>query len=113
MPVPGFEIVTQQRVCDPPGGQLRITVLDEIGSPQANVELLIRWDEQDEHFFTGLKPEKGAGYADFSMQEGQLYDLVIVGVQSGVAQGLATNGCENEGLLASWDIVFQFNQPDP
>jgi hypothetical protein len=108
--VPGFEIVKQQRVCDSPGGQLRVTVLDETGRPQPNVELLIRWDGQDEHFFTGLKPEKGIGYADFDMQKDRVYELVIVGAQSNVAQGLDTGGCENR--LASWDIVFQFNRPD-
>jgi hypothetical protein len=99
-------------VCDPPGGRLRVTVLDDAGRPQPNVELLVRWNGQDEHFFTGLKPERGAGYADFTMQEGQVYELVIVGVQSDVAQELVTDGCEDEGWLASWDIVFRFNQPD-
>ena len=112
MPAPRFEIIERQRACDPPGGQLRVTVLDNAGRPQPNVELLVRWEGQDEHFFTGLKPEKGVGYADFTMQEGQLYELVIVGVQSDVAQGLVTDECENENRLASWDIVFQFNRPD-
>lgn len=112
-PAPHFEIITQQRACDPPGGQLRVTILDSTGNPQPNVELLIRWNGQDEHFFTGLKPEESLGYADFTMQEGQLYDLVIVGAQSDVAQGIAADGCESENRLASWDIVFQFYQTDP
>ena len=84
---------------------------DNAGRPQPNVELLVRWDGQDEHFFTGLKPEQSIGYADFTMQKEKLYELVIVGVESDVAQGLVADECEDERRLASWNIVFQFNQP--
>ena len=87
-------------------------MLDENRDPQPNVELLVRWEGQDEHFFTGLKPERGIGYADFDMQEGQLYELVIVGAESDVAQGLVTTGCEDQGQLASFNIVFQFYRSD-
>jgi hypothetical protein len=111
VPEPGYRIVEQRRLCDPPGGKLRVTVLDYAGRPRPNIELLVRWDGQNERFFTGLKPDISIGYADFDMEKGQLYELVIVGAESDVAQGLMADECESEGRLASWNVVFRFNRP--
>ena len=36
-------------------------------NPYPSVELVVTWDEGEDHFFTGLQPELGLGYGDFLM----------------------------------------------
>ena len=109
-PEPRFTVVEQRRICEPPGGRLMVVVQDAGGAPLPSAELLIRWQGGDERFFTGLKPELGAGYADFDMEKGQRYELVVVGQQSDVAQNILADMCENESYVASWRIVFRLNR---
>ena len=85
-----------------------IIVLDYEGQPLPNIELLVRWDLGDDRFFTGLKPEVGPGYADFGMAKSNVYQVVVVGAESQVAQGIVADTCD-EGYLASWQIVFQWS----
>ncbi len=109
-PAPRFELIQRERVCKSPGGLIEVVVLDAGGQPRPNVELLVRWDGQTEHFFTGLKPEWGVGYADFAMTGGVEYQVVIVGLESDVAQGLLADRCGDSGALAVWQIVFRLNR---
>jgi hypothetical protein len=106
-------LVEQRRVCpgiDEPverGSELRITVLDASGEPQPNVELLIRWGANEDRAFTGLKPEKGAGYADFGLVMGESYQVGVIGTGSEVAQGIVVDNCVGRDVIASWVVVFQ------
>lgn len=109
-PRPRYEVIEQRRTCVPPGGVLAVTVLDEAGRPQPGVELLVRWNGSTDRFFTGLKPDISAGYADFTLERGQICELVVVGMESQVVQGLDTDGC-GEAQLASWTVVFRLNRP--
>ena len=59
-----------------------VMVLDAEGQQQPGIELLVRWDGQDGHFFTGLKPEVGPGYADFGLKKGVIYQVLIIGAES-------------------------------
>ena len=91
---------------------LRVTVQDASGQPIPNVELLIRWSNSEDRFYTGLKPGVGPGYADFELDKGQTYQLSVVGMESEVATGIVADLCTDEGHMASWDVVFQLiNQP--
>lgn len=110
-PEPRFALLVQRRRCDRGSGQgaaglLSITVYDAEGEPLPNVELLIRWGGGEDHFFTGLKPEKGLGYADYVLTAGESYQVGTVGVQSDIAQGIMANTCE-DGTLASWELEFR------
>ena len=109
-PQPRFEVIERRRTCELPGGQLMVTVWDAEGQPRSNVELLIRWDDGDERFFTGLKPEVGLGYADFAMEKGKSYELVVVGMESDVARDILADMCVDEGYLSSWHVVFRLNR---
>jgi hypothetical protein len=117
-PEPRFELAQLRRVCpgasDPEevGGQLRITVLNAVGEQQPNVELLVRWSDGEDRVFTGLKPEVGAGYADFAMERGQSYQVGVIGTESDVAQGVVADECaDGTGgtRMASWEIVFRLS----
>jgi hypothetical protein len=114
-PEPRFELVEQRRICAESGGLedaeglLQATVLDAAEQPMPNVELLIRWRTGDDRFYTGLKPELGVGYADYALEEGESYQVGIVGTESDVAQGIAADMCDEGGALASWKVVFRLS----
>ena len=90
-----------------------VMVLDAAGHQKPNVELLARWSGGDEHFFTGLKPEIGSGYADLDLQRGEAYQVVVVGAESQVAQGIEALVCENKEYLATWQVLFQWKDRVP
>lgn len=76
-----FELAGRQDVCQEPGDspQLMIEVLDQDGDPLPAVELIVLWDDGQDRFFTGLKPEISPGYADFTMQSGVRYAVQVAG----------------------------------
>jgi hypothetical protein len=86
-----------------------VIVLDAQGQQQPNVELLVRWSDGDDRFYTGLKPEVGAGYADYTLVEGETYQVVVIGRESQIAQGIVAGRCENQGYPDSWQVVFQWH----
>lgn len=59
-------------------GRIEIYVRGDDGQGIPAVEVLVTWAGGEEHFFTGLKPEIGPGYADFQMAENQVYTLTLV-----------------------------------
>lgn len=77
---PPFIIEDQSKLCDPnittPLIQVFATNADGNGVP--GVEILISWaPDRQERFLTGLKPEIGAGYADFEAEMGVTYTIEI------------------------------------
>jgi hypothetical protein len=64
-------------VCDAelPAGLLQVEVKDQDGEPMAGVKINITWSGGQDNFYTGLYPEKGAGYADFDMSPSMVYSL--------------------------------------
>ncbi|GAB4533918.1 MAG: hypothetical protein Fur0018_23600 [Anaerolineales bacterium] len=109
---PGAPFVLDARtlVCEPAWERalIRVVVKDAAGQPVPGVGALIRWDGTEETFFTGLKPELGAGVADFEMTPGVSYTLVvgqggqlITDIQAAECQG--AYGGRHWG---SWMLVF-------
>jgi len=108
-PEPRFVLTAQERRCEGDagvGGLLRITVFDAEDEPMPNVELLIRWDEGEDRFFTGLKPEQGMGYADYALAAGESYQVGVVGPASDFAQDMVSDACA-DGTRASWNLIFR------
>ena len=112
-PTPGapFSLASQEQVCNPlladPLIQVEVSDAAEGGVP--GVEIVVVWDAGQDHFFTGLKPELGQGYADFTMTEGVSYTLRLA--DSGqLVTDLSTHPCEQADgtpYLGSWLIQFQ------
>ena len=109
VPEPRFRLEEQRQTCGAVSGQLAVMVLDADGRQMPNVELIVRWEGGDDRFFTGLKPDIGAGYADFAMEKAKTYQVVVVGLESDVAQEIVADVCEGDHL-ASWEIVFQLDR---
>jgi hypothetical protein len=111
-PEPRFVLVSQERGCETDeskSGLLRITVLDAEGLPMPNVELLIRWQDGEDRFYTGLKPDQGAGYADYVLATGKSYQVGILGQESDVAQGMVADLCA-DGARAGWTLVYRLRE---
>ncbi|HLF90206.1 MAG TPA: hypothetical protein VI451_14765, partial [Anaerolineales bacterium] len=79
---------------------------DEIGIP--GVEIILNWPNGEEHFFTGLKPELGLGYADFAMTPDISYTLRLAD-GSQLITDLTASECQAEGgqtIWGSWELIF-------
>jgi hypothetical protein len=115
IPTPGapFQLVSQDQVCNPSltDGLMQITVLDEGGHPMPGVELTITWDGGEDRFFTGLKPEIGNGYADYLMQSGMRYSLLVARAGAPIS-GLTPPACSDaSGQPYAGGLKLSFQQP--
>ena len=78
-PTPSAPFVLDKRetICDQTLGepQIQVETFDQQGQPVPGVEVVVNWEGGEEHFYTGLKPELGLGYADFTMTPDISYNL--------------------------------------
>jgi len=87
---------------------LQVEVLDENEEPLFGVKITVSWEGGEDTFFTGLHPEMGPGYADFSMTEGMIYSL-RVGDTSKPVTGLFVPSCgANDGSTYPGGIKLIF-----
>jgi len=110
-PPPLFMLQSSEPDCDPALGVplLRVWVLDADGQLLSGVPLLIAWGSgQQEHFYTGLKPEISPGYADFELTPGVEYTLQVA-TGSQPAQHILSPLCDTtgEGYQGGWKVVFR------
>jgi hypothetical protein len=87
---------------------IQVLVEDIDGRPVPGVEVVVNWEEAENHFFTGVKPELGMGYADFIMTPGVMYSLRLV--EGGeIISDLTPAECETatgSRYWGSWLLVF-------
>jgi hypothetical protein len=106
-----FELIDKQQICDPdiPLPLLQVEVFDAASQPVPGIEVLVVWDSGQDHFFTGLKPELGMGYADFTMSEGVIYTLQLVDSEIPLTDLTAEDCLTEDGelLAGSWLLTFQ------
>jgi hypothetical protein len=105
-----FVLQEQTLVCSPAQltPLLQVIVLDSAGQQVPGMEVIVTWEGNEEHFFTGLKPELGLGYADFAISPDQVYALRLADGGQPVSD-LAASECEGEGgdrYYGSWMLVF-------
>jgi hypothetical protein len=73
------------------------------------VRIIISWENGEDSFFTGLKPEIGNGYADFIMTPNISY-TVRLAIGSDIASGLVAPTCQatsGESFLGGFKLTFQ------
>ena len=112
-PAPGkpFKLTGQETICDSnlPDGLLQVVVLSSNRRQIAGVEIVITWDGGKEQFFTGLKPELGNGYADYTMTPDITYSVQLAR-GSDVALGITAPTCQSstgESFLGGIKLTFQ------
>ena len=106
---PPFVMIEQALVCEPEldAAVIQIVVQNVAGEGIPGVEIIIHWDGQEEHFFSGLKPEMGWGYADYTMTPETSYTLHIG--EGGEAVDLFVPECSDEQggrYWGGWRLVF-------
>jgi hypothetical protein len=114
-PTPGspFVLDSQRLTCDPAvqGPLLVIRAVDRAGNGVPGVEIIVNWINGEEHFFTGLKPEFGPGYADFKMTIGTTYTLRLAD-GSQLIPDLRAEQCVTDGGQQIWGALeLNFVQP--
>ena len=93
-----FKLTGQDEICDAnlPDGLLQVIVLSSNRRQTPGMDIDITWENGEEKFFTGLKPELGNGYADFIMTPNVSYSLQLA-AGSDIATGLVAPTCQNPG----------------
>jgi hypothetical protein len=104
-----FRLAERLTFCDRSlSSQLEVVVTDETGQGLKGVPILIQWADGTETFYTGLYGEIDAGYADYTLQEGEVYQLQV-GRTSLFVEDVKANICrEDDGTLFSGGIRLVF-----
>ncbi len=108
-----FMLVDSNQVCDQalPEPLIQVYAVNASGQPASGVEVIVSWDQGEERFFTGLKPEKGLGYADFTPIPGTVYTLHL-GEGGEPVGGLTAVTCRGSGTGLYWGAwELEFIQP--
>lgn len=112
-PAPTFRLVEKTALCAAPGepGHITIWAQDALGQPLPSVEIVVSWPAGQDRFYTGLRPEQGAGYADFEMAPATIYEVYLADYRGDAAQELAADlspGICQAGVEAlDWRLTFQ------
>lgn len=107
-----FTLVGQESFCDPSQPALmRLIFMDSRGNQVAGVEIIVTWNQGEDRFFTGFKPEIGNGYADFIMQADTMYNIRVVTGGSSVSNIFAKTCAEPNGFQYLGGILLTFQQP--
>lgn len=106
-PIGVLLLVNQQLVCEPPldAPLIQILAFDANGQFVPGVEVLVEWDGGFDHFFTGLQPERGAGYGDFVMTPGITYTVRLAINPSAAVTNLVTPTCAIG--VGAWRLTFR------
>jgi hypothetical protein len=65
----------------------------------------VTWEGGSDRFYTGFKPELGAGYGDFRMMPGLSYAITLADGSPEIS-GLRLEACPS-GLDGGWRLTFQ------
>ncbi|MGJ3239443.1 MAG: hypothetical protein ACFE0Q_12105 [Anaerolineae bacterium] len=72
----------------------------------------VAWENGQSNFVTGLKPERGLGYADFQMEPGLSYIVSMPGLSDPIQNPIVADSCfteEGDTAVTSYRVVFLRN----
>jgi hypothetical protein len=111
-----LRLAKREQICKP--GQaphIEVLVRDERGAGLPGVEVWLMWSGGADRAVTGLKPQNGAGYVDFSAERGVpgslSYAIGVGELGMPLVTDLRIEPCpgqkDEEPLLGSWRIVLE------
>lgn len=108
-----YQLVGQDTLCDPDlaEGLLQVIVLNAVRRPVPGAEIIVAWSSGEEHFFTGLKPELGNGYADFVMAPETIYSVRMADGGTPASDLSAPVCTATDGSLYYGGLRITFQQP--
>jgi hypothetical protein len=108
-----YTLLKKEKVCDQnlPAPLIQIRVTNKSDQPVSGVLLIITWTGGEERFYTGLKPEQGLGYADYTLDPTTVYSLQV-GEGGEPVTDLSAAECEGTGGDRFWGAwLLTFVQP--
>jgi hypothetical protein len=108
-----FILLSTDIVCKPnlTDGLMQISVIDSRRHQMPGVEIIITWDGGEEQFFTGLKSDQPAGYADYIMQTNVTYTVRIAESGTPVPNLSAPTCTDSSGQTYLGGLHLTFQQP--
>ena len=108
-----FILLSNDIVCKPnlTDGLMQISVIDSRNHQMPGVEIIITWIGGEEQFFTGLKSELQAGYADYIMQANVAYTVRIAESGTPVPNLSAPTCTDSSGQTYTGGFHLTFQQP--
>lgn len=100
-----YELLNQERLCDTAVPQIAVITQDVFAEDLPGVEVHVVWSNGRDRFYTGFKPEVGAGYGDFTMEPDTSY-TVFLPEGSPEVSGLRLEPCP-DGSDGGWQLTFQ------
>jgi hypothetical protein len=91
-------------------GVIEVRVQNFNGEPLPGLPVRVSWAGGESTFYTGLKPERGPGYADFQMEEDISYVIEMPGLSDPVTRPIVAGACNLEGggqAVTSYRLVFR------
>jgi len=87
-----------------------VVVQDENGEGVPGVEVWLTWSDGADRAVTGLKPDRGPGYADFDVDPEVAYTVSVGQLGMPLVTGLRAEPCpveeEGESFTGSWRLVL-------
>ena len=108
-----YQVIGEETVCEPElaEGLLQVIVIDRRRQQIPGAEIIITWNNGEEHIFTGLKPELGHGYADFVMMPAVTYSVRMADGGTPASEILAPDCTITDGEPYLGGIRVTFQQP--
>lgn len=107
-----FVLGRMQSFCDPTvPGVIEVRVYDWRGLGIPGIPVSVTWSgSETDHFFTGLKPERGDEYADFEMVNGRTYTVTVPGLVS-TAPSVEATACTTtvDGVTVNTIMSYYVN----
>lgn len=106
-----FALVGQETICDPGlSGVMQFVLMDSARNQVPGVEIVVTWNQGEDRFVTGFKPELGNGFADFVMEAGAVYNIRIVTGGAFVADISAPVCSDPNGAEYPGGVLLTFQQ---
>ena len=116
-PLPPFRLTQQEQICEPEQTpHIEVVVRDEHGAGLDGVVAWLTWPGGADRAVTGLKPQHGAGYADFNAELDVGYTFSIGELGLPLVTDLRIEPCPaqkgKKPLPGSWRIVIEHRPPE-
>ena len=91
-----------------------IEIRVRLGSEEIPGEpIRVSWEDEQSNFVTGLKPERGVGYADFQMEDNVSYIVSMPGLSDPIQNPIVADECfdeiAGENVTKSYRVIFLRN----
>jgi hypothetical protein len=110
-PQPSYLIDRIEKICNPSllSPLIQIMIVDSRGNQIPGIEIRVLWDQGEDRFVTGMKPELGVGYADFAMEPEVIYAINVGGGRDPVSE-LKSEPCpagSGGSFPGSWLLTYR------